>query len=835
METHISSRNFRFPRSARSFFAAAILLAATGAISKAQQTEEPRYERPSKAILEVLNTPATPLASISPTREKILLYRPELYPPISEVSREFLRIAGLRIDVATGGPHNPLRFGDLALANARDGSETKVALPAEFFFSRPFWSPDGKHFAFTHATHTSIELWVADGDSGAARAVPGIRIDDALEQTGPFGAAPPCAWMPDSRSLLCPTVPAGRGARPKESEVPRGPRVEESFGKSAPVPTFEDLLEDAHDSDLFDYYATAQLALIDVASGKPKPLGKPGIFASLEPAPDGQHILVARIHRPYSYIVPAQDFPREVEVWDRAGRRVYTLANLPLEETVPMGGVPTGPRDYHWRSNAPSTLVWVEALDDGNPKKKVPQRDKILWIEAPFQGQPRELTRTEERFGGIEWGEKADFAILHDFNRDTLHVRTWFFDPENPSLMKLVWDLNREDRYANPGTPEMRVLPTGQRVVVEDGDFIYLSGEGASPQGDRPFLDRFDVKTVKAERLFHCDAQSYEVVEGLLAADGSKFLTRHESKTDPPNYFLHDGHRSRAITHYPDPTPQLRAIKKQIITYQRDDGVGLSMELYLPPDYREGERYPAVMWAYPLEYTDPKVASQVAGSPNRFTTILGPSPLFFLLDGYAVLDNAAMPVVGDPETVNNTYVDQIVADAKAAIDKAAEMGIVDPHRVGVGGHSYGAFMTANLLAHSDLFRAGIARSGAYNRTLTPFGFQNERRSLWQAPDVYLKMSPFMFADKIKTPILLIHGEADNNSGTFPMQSDRMFRAIKGNGGSVRYVTLPDEAHGYSARESIEDVLWEMTAWFDKWVKNAGLGGTQAAGEASPFQ
>jgi dipeptidyl aminopeptidase/acylaminoacyl peptidase len=277
------------------------------------------------------------------------------------------------------------------------------------------------------------------------------------------------------------------------------------------------------------------------------------------------------------------------------------------------------------------------------------------------------------------------------------------------------------------------------------------------------------------------------------------------------------------LTHYKDPAPQLRSIKKELVTYKRPDGVQLSFTLYLPPDYKPGERLPTIVWAYPLEFNDAGTAGQVVGSPNLFTTLNGNSILFMLTQGYAILDNATMPVVGDPETVNNTYIEQIVASAKAAIDKAVDMGVTDRNRVGVGGHSYGAFMTANLLAHSDLFRAGVARSGAYNRTLTPFGFQSERRTLWQAPEMYARVSPFMYADKIKTPLLLIHGEADNNPGTFPVQSERMYQAIKGNGGTVRLVLLPLESHGYVARESVEHVLYEMISWFDRWVKPAKAG------------
>ena len=485
-------------------------------------------------------------------------------------------------------------------------------------------------------------------------------------------------------------------------------------------------------------------------------------------------------------------------------------------------------------------------LDEGDPKKQVKERDKVMWIQEPFAEGPVELTRVEKRFDGIFFGERGDFAILRDFDRDTLRWRGWFFDPQptpdeawtfhsdKPNEKTLVWDLSTQDGYHNPGEPLQWPLANGHSAVMQQSNYIFLLGAGATSDGNRPFLDRLDINTMELKRIFQAEPKSLEEIVALLSTGGTKLLTRRESPQDPPNYWIRDSvafngnfadpgslNKVTAFTQFTDPAPELRAIKKQLVTFKRADGVDLSMTVYLPPDYKQGERRPAVVWAYPLEFTDPTVAGQVSGSPYRFTTILGSSPLFFLLDGYVVLDSVSMPVVGNPETVNNTYIEQITSSAKAAIDKAAEMGVIDPSRVGVGGHSYGAFMTANLLAHSDLFRAGIARSGAYNRTLTPFGFQNERRTLWEAPEIYVKMSPFMFADKIKAPILLIHGEADNNAGTFPIQSDRMYRAIKGNGGSVRYVTLPGEAHGYAARESIEDVLWEMLTWFDKFVKNDG--------------
>jgi dipeptidyl aminopeptidase/acylaminoacyl peptidase len=434
------------------------------------------------------------------------------------------------------------------------------------------------------------------------------------------------------------------------------------------------------------------------------------------------------------------------------------------------------------------------------------------------------------------WGENG-MGLVRDYDRNRRWTRTFMVNLNQPGAPpKLIWERSIRDRYGDRGIPLTKRLPNGRRVIWQNGDTILLAGAGASAKGDYPFLDRFNLQTLKAERIFQSAEGTYEEVAALASDDGTRFITRHESPTDPPNYFLHTAGSSdsKALTHFPDPAPQLRGITKQLVTYKRADGVPLSFTLYLPANYKKGEALPTIVWAYPLEFSDADTAGQVTGSTNRFTTISGISELFLVTQGYAVLDNATMPVIGDPDTMNNTYVEQVVASAKAAIDKAVEMGVTDRNRVGVGGHSYGAFMTANLLAHSDLFKAGVARSGAYNRTLTPFGFQSERRTLWEAPEMYIKISPFMFADKIRHPILLIHGMADDNSGTFPIQSERLYQAIKGNGGIVRYVQLPYEAHGYLGRESVEHTLYEMVAWFDKWVKNAppaGSSSTTTAGNA----
>jgi dipeptidyl aminopeptidase/acylaminoacyl peptidase len=791
------------------------VLAVLFLLAPAGRGADTAYQKPPKHISDVLDAPATPAVSVSPARDRLLLVQGVRYPPVADLAQPMLRLAGLRINPQTNGPHHPPRHIGLTLQNIADGKQQPVTIPDHAYLSMPAWSPDGKQFAFTNTTANGIELWVGDAETAKAQRMAGITVNAAYGE--------PVQWLPDSQTLLVQTVVADRGAPPAAPAAPDGPVVQESSGKAAPVRTFQDMLQNPHDEALFDYYATSQLVLLDGKSGTATPLGKTGVYRATEPSPDGQHLLVLRTHRPYSYLLPTSSFPHDIEVWARSGKVEHTLARLPLADQVPIEGVPTGPRSPQWRATDPATLVWVEALDDGDPKKKVAHRDRVRVLKAPFAGEPAELAKTEHRFSGLSWGEKNGVALLRDYDRDRRWGRTFLLNADKPDeAPRLLWERSVQDRYRDPGTPVLRRLPTGQAVLWQHGDSIFLQGPGASPQGDRPFLDRLSLTTQKTERLFQCGDKQYESVVALIADDGSRFLTHHESTKEPPNYFLRTAGNDSAkpLTHFPDPAPQLRGITKQLVTYKRGDGVPLSFTLYLPPGYQQGERLPTVVWAYPREFNDADTAGQVAGSPHRFTTIGGPSHLFFLLQGYAILDDAALPVIGDPETANNTYLDQIVAGARAAIDKAVDMGVTDRNRVGVGGHSYGAFMTANLLAHSDLFRAGIARSGAYNRTLTPFGFQSERRTLWEAPDLYLKMSPFMSASKIKAPLLLIHGEADNNPGTFPVQSERMYQAVRGNGGTVRYVVLPHEAHGYAARESVDHTLYEMVSWFDKHVKNA---------------
>ncbi|WP_257311473.1 S9 family peptidase [Geothrix fuzhouensis] len=764
------------------------------------------YQKAPKAIERVLDAPGTPSLVASPTGDRFLLAEFERNPPIQALAQPMARLAGLRLNPRTRGPHHPPRLKALALQDVKGGPARPLALPTGVALGQPRWSPDGTRFALAGATAGATELWIGEAATGRLRRVPGLKLNAVLGD--------PFDWLPDG-NLIAKAVPAGQGPEPRAPEVPVGPRIQETEGKAAPAPTYQDLLQNAFDESLFEFLGQAQVVRVDLATGALKPIGRPGLYADIQPSPDGKLILVARLQRPFSYLVPAFQFPVREEVWDRAGRLIHTAADLPLAEGIPIEGVRTGPRRLHWRPTEPATLAWAEALDCGDPRQKAEFRDSVRTQAAPFQTAPAELIRLKSRLMGLEWGERGDLAVVREYERDRRWTRTWLVNPAKPADARLAFDLSANDRYKAPGTFLTRLLPNGHTALREEAGKLFLTGAGATPAGDRPFLARFDRATLQTERLFRCGEGVYEAPVALLPS--GTFITRRESPTEAPNYILHASF-PKALTAFTDPLPELRKIQKKLVTYTRPDGVALSFTLYLPPDYKEGERRPAVVWAYPLEFSDAGTAGQVSGSANRFTTIGGMSHLFFLLSGYVVLDNATMPVVGDPKTVNDTYLEQVVASAKAAIAKADALGVIDPKRVGVGGHSYGAFMTANLLAHSNLFKAGIARSGAYNRTLTPFGFQSERRTLWEAPEMYLKVSPFMAASHFNAPILLIHGEADNNQGTFPLQSERLYAALKGNGQTARYVTLPLESHGYVARESVEHTLWEMLHWFDRHLK-----------------
>lgn len=800
-------RNYRLP-------ASLLMTALMASVIPAMNAQE-RYKLPPKEVIDILDAPPAPRAMVSSSGSLLMLIESEPMPSIAYLAKPVLKLAGMRIMPSANSRQVLGFYNKLSFKQARAGSRSvDAALPEGSRFTSVTLSPDEAQAAFLRHLDDGVELWVADTLTGRARALTTASVNALFFEF---------EWLPDSRRIIVSLVPEDRGRAPKASDVPQGPDVQETSGKFAKAATFQDLLKTAHDAALFEYYATSRMAIVDTAEGTIAPIGRPGIYAEAAFSPDMNFVLVGRIKRPFSYLVPYYSFARSFEIWDPAGTPVHILADLPPAEDVPLNGVTLGPRDQRWMAGKPSTLAWVEAIDGGDPENAAPFRDRWMTMAAPFSGEPREVLKLSQRSDGLAFLMEPGLALAYEYDWKTERRTIWQTDFDRPeNAPRKIFDLNAKDRYNDPGIPVFTILPkTGERVVLQDGNWVYLQGEGASPKGDYPFLDKMNLKTLVKERIFQCQDPAYESFVAFAGPTGKKLITRRETVTEPPNYQVLDlkSRKRIALTDIKDPAPQLTGVKKERIRYKRSDGIELSGTLYLPPDYKRGERRPVVIWAYPIEYSDASTAGQVRGSLNRFTYYRGSSHLFFVTQGYVVLDNAEMPVIGDPKTVNDTFVKQIVDNAAAAIGKLNELGVGDPKRVGVGGHSYGAFMTANLLAHCDLFAAGIARSGAYNRTLTPFGFQSERRTLWEAPDTYIHMSPFMHADKIKEPILLIHGESDNNTGTFPIQSERLYAALRGFGGTARLVLLPCESHGYAARESVLDVLAEMFEWFDKYVKN----------------
>jgi dipeptidyl aminopeptidase/acylaminoacyl peptidase len=771
------------------------------------------YQTPPQEIVDILDTPPLPLTRIGPDKIHMLFIQRESMPIIDDLAVAYMSLAGFRIDPKRNVRYAPgARTYALRVKNIETNDEWDIQVPDNPDIGSIEWSSDGSMITFTHTTEDGMELWISDITTGESRRIPGIHLNDV------YGSSH--QWIPGEKIILAQIVPIDRGPAPKNSVVPLGPIVQESDGTPSPTRTFQNLLTDADDQKMFEYYATSQLVEIRLIDDSVQKVGHPSIFGTVTPSPDGRYLLISRVTKPYSYLVPVFRFPHEVEVWSRSGERVAHLASIPLGEDIPLMGVRTGPRNHQWFGLDGRRIVYVEALDDGDSRIETEHRDKIMVLDYPYDGEPVEWLRTGYRFSRLTWGEGVAIATEFDVRRS--HLRTWLLNADELSDEPvLLHDRDPQDRYNDPGTPVMTSDERSNRKMLHspDGMHIYLTGPGASPDGDRPFLDRFNLVTKETERLWQTGEDHYEEVIDILDRSAQRIITRRETSTVPPNYYVYNRTENviKALTYFSDPHPQLTGIRRELLTYEREDGIQLSATLYLPPGHTDGDRPPIVVWVYPLDYTSPDAASQVRGNPNRFTFFRGSSHLFFLTQGYAILDGPSLPIIG--EHGNDTYAEQLVMGLEAAVEMIKALGVADTDRMGIGGHSYGAFSTANALIHTDLFKAGIARSGAYNRTLTPFGFQRERRTFWEARDTYMEISPFTHADKINQPILLLHGMDDSNSGTYPIQSERLFHALRGLGAVSRYVQYPFEDHGYRSRETVLDVLYHMLDWFNRYVKD----------------
>lgn len=775
-----------------------------------------QYQKPSKEILDLVDVTLAPATLLDDKQENMVLIFRDNYKSIDDLSKEELRLAGLRIDPVTNIGSRVTYYNKLEIQRVGSTESLLVkGLPPSPKLANFKWSPNQRFIAFTHTTKAHVELWILDIEQASAKRL----FDKPLNAN--MGDV--ISWDAKSTSLLVKVVPSDRKPLIDTSiAVPSGPTISVSDGKKAQNRTYQDLLKNKNDEANFEQLARSEIYRVWL-KGDAALWRKAGMYGEVSVSPGGEYVMVQEYQRPFSYLVTYRRFGHSVDVYNMDAKLAKTIVSVPLIEDLPQGfmAVRTGPRDVQWRDDQPNTIVYAEALDGGDPEADVTHRDKLMQLTAPFTGAPSELLKTEDRFYQFIWKDD-DLAIARDYWWNTRNTKTYVFSPNQTKPARIISDRSYQDRYSDPGSfVTQKNAYFKDELVVKDKS-VFLLGDGFTPQGQFPFLDELNLETLKTTRLYTSELEGkYEDLRDFNL-NKNRLLVRIESKRDYPNYYFRnlDDKSLSQLTDFDNPFESIQNVKKEVITYQRDDGLDLTGTLYLPTGYVEGERYPMILWAYPREFKDKSSAGQNTQNPNTFTYPWYGSPIYWVTKGYVVLDDASFPIVGEgDEEPNDTFRTQLVANAKAAIDALDEKGLIDPERVAVGGHSYGAFMVANLLSHSDLFAAGIARSGAYNRTLTPFGFQSEERHYWDAPEVYYTMSPFMHADKMKTPLLLIHGEADNNSGTYPMQSERYFNALKGLGAVTRLVMLPKESHGYRAKESVLHTLWEQDQWLEKYVKN----------------
>ncbi len=778
------------------------------------------YQKPSAEILALVEAPLPPLVKMNTAGTKAILLHRNVYKSISELSEKEMRLAGLRINPVTNISSRQRYYFNFTVKDLQKNKTYSVkGLPQNAQLTNFSWSHNEKLMAFTNTTKTGVELWVLEVDKKSVKKLTDANINANIGS--------PFLWQKDDTALIVKFLPADKQPLiDTEANVPSGPTISENDGQKAQNRTYQDLLKNKEDEFNFDQLTHSELYQVDL-KGQQKLWKEKAIYKSIYPSPDGNYFLISTIERPYSYLVPYNRFPFKTIIYDKAGKSVKTILKVPLIEDLPKGfmAVRTGMRNVFWRSDKPAALYWTEALDGGDPAEEVDFRDVVYTLNTPFTGKKKQLLQTQNRFSYIDWGTD-EIAIAHDRWWNTRNRKTYLFNPSDAKQTPiLLADRNYQDIYNDPGVFVRKENDLGRHTLAINENYVYLIGAGYSENGVKPFVDRFDLQALTTTRLYQADdLKQRERIIAAMDVQKGIYLTRLESKSEYPNYYFRNvlTGETTPITDFKNPFAAMQNVYKKVIKYTRPDGVELSAELYLPTDYNQQkkEKLPLLMWAYPREFKDKNSASQVTASENDFAYPFYGSPLYWVMKGYAVLDDVAFPIVGEAtEEPNDSFIKQLVANAKAAIDAVDDLGYIDRDRVAIGGHSYGAFMTANLLTHSNLFAAGIARSGAYNRTLTPFGFQSEERTYWESPDVYYKMSPFMHADKMKTPMLIIHGEEDNNSGTYPMQSKRYFNALKGLGATVRLVMLPKESHSYAAKESILHILWEQDQWLEKYVKN----------------
>ena len=755
--------------------------------TKAVHVAEGRYVEPADSIVELLESPRPPAAVVHVHAGQVALAHREGLIPFERLSRPSLGLAGLRVDPANSTLVGTPYATRLELVSLEDPARRReLSMPDDTLVADLAFSPDGSRLAATLVHPDEVDVAVIDVETGELREL-GI---------GPLNAiwGPPCTWV-GSDTLLC----RRRGTHGEPPEVEAGPNVQEIVSGAAPVRTFSNLLRNANDDALFTHYGAVELAFVTM-DGQWSTSIASGLLAEHALSPDGQYLLLGRLQPPFPRLVPVERFPRDLDVFEiPTGRRVRRLHAADTSVLLARG-TSTGPRMLRWIPGEPAALSWVE---------RVEKRDVVRRLDAPFFGVPKTL---EGAFVDVRQLETTTLGTTLLVDRTTNGQMRLYRLGEPPRLLAAVDEQDRHGHFDGFVREH-----AGRGRVLEHRGRVYLRNEAPTRSGPRPYLQELDIRTGKARDVFVSGANAHEEVVAVLDPKRMRLLVSHESPTRPPSLVVTGDGEPRAIT-APAPVPQaLVGVERKLLRYVREDGVELSAMLYLPPGHTRGQRLPVVFWIYPREFSDESYAAQAMEAPNRWFDVRGPSRFAFLAHGYALLDSPSMPIVGSRQSAQSDYIEQLVASARAAAQTLVDAGIADPDRLVVVGRSYGAFSAANLMAHSDLFAAAIAMNGAYNRTLTPFGFQSESRSFWQRQDAYVGMSPFFFADRVRRPVLLIHGENDDNPGTPVEQSGRFFAALAGNGVPTRFVSLPFEGHSFRARESVLHVVAEMLDWVDRHV------------------
>ncbi len=390
------------------------------------------------------------------------------------------------------------------------------------------------------------------------------------------------------------------------------------------------------------------------------------------------------------------------------------------------------------------------------------------------------------------------------------------------------------DTSATGGRLEMKRGPNGANVVMlgSDNKTVYLSGTrspGANwnTQAPRPWVDKLDFETGKRDRVFDSPANGYDEFVSALDDDFSAYIYMHESPTVIQDAYVRDmkAGTSTQLTHAKDVAPEVSGAQhKRIQLTRQRDGIKFWVDLTLPADWKPGTRLPGIIWFYPREYT-----AQADYDRSRYTTNINKFPdtpalrpasstKLWVTQGNAVIEPDC-PIMGSAGKMNDNYARDLAENLELTVNAMVDQGYIDRDHVGIGGHSYGAFSTVNALTLTSIFKAGIAGDGMYNRSLTPFGFQSERRNFFEAQSTYLEMSPFFRADKISGPLLMYHSLEDQNVGTAPISSIRMFHALQGLGKPAALFMYPYEDHSVATYQTDLDQWARWFAWFDMYVKN----------------